>query len=194
MHNRRKRGEHTVESPFLETPAFLGKTTNRFLYSCSRSTLIFCPSSDLDRRRASTQIPMLLASFLRIPASLSSSMVNPRPSIQSVQLFLFLLVHLNVPLILMLYRCVGHRTAGRSRCNGAAPEARAFLDRATRLDFFLPGWSNWLLVVFSLVLRYPSYPALSLQVSHSQYPSNTSRLDPNLTYPSLDSPLPILVL
>lgn len=151
----------------METPAFLGKTTNRFLYSCSRSTLIFCPSSDLDRRRASTQIPMLLASFLRIPASLSSSMVNPRPSVQSVHLSIFLQSIHNVPLILMLYRCVGHRTAGRSRCNGAAPEARAFLDRATRLDFFLPGWSNWLLVTSSVILQCPSYPVLSLQLFHS---------------------------
>jgi hypothetical protein len=156
--------------------------------------LIFCPSSDLDRRRASTQIPMLLASFLRIPASLSSSMVNPRPSIQSVQCIHILPIHLDIPLILMLYRCVGHRTAGRSRCNGAAPEARAFLDRATRLDFFLPGWSNWLLVVSSELLQYPSYPVLSLHISYSQYPPYTSRLNPNLTYPSLDSPLPILVL
>jgi hypothetical protein len=79
-------------------------------------------------------------------------MVNPRPSIQSVQCIHILPIHLDIPLILMLYRCVGHRTAGRSRCNGAAPEARAFLDRATRLDFFLPGWSNWLLVMSSVLL------------------------------------------
>ena len=139
----------------METPAFLGKTTNRVLYSFSRSTLSFCPSSDLDRRRASTQIPMLLASFLRIPASLSSSMVNPRPSIQVSHVLH--IPQMNPPLILMLYRCVGHRTAGRSRCKGAAPEARAFLDRATRLDFFFPGWSNWdMSVVLCSVFHPPA--------------------------------------
>ena len=62
---------------------------------------------------------------------------------------------INPPLTRMLYRWVGHRTAGRSRWRGAAPEAKAFLDRATRLDFFFPGWSNWMLETVAFVISIP---------------------------------------
>jgi hypothetical protein len=72
----------TVASPFLALPAFRGKTTNRDRYSFSRSTLSVWPSSLLLLLRWSTEIPSPLASFFRIPASLSSEMVNPRPSAQ----------------------------------------------------------------------------------------------------------------
>lgn len=91
----RRNGKHegvlTVASPALGLPAFLGKTTNLDLYSLSLSTLSFWPSSDLDLRRGSTEIPRDKASFLLIPASLSSEVVKPRPSVTNHQQHLQLL-------------------------------------------------------------------------------------------------------
>lgn len=82
---KENRSALTVASPALGLPAFLGKTTNLDLYSLSLSTLSFWPSSDLDLRRGSTEMPRDKASFLLIPASLSSEVVKPRPSVTKHQ-------------------------------------------------------------------------------------------------------------
>ena len=58
---------------------------------------------------------------------------------------------------------------GRRRSKGAAPEARAFLERAVRRAFFLPGWSNY---------------------AYDQRVVNGWR---NMMYPGLNPPLPIFV-
>ena len=123
--SKKFQGIRTDESPFLGFPALRGNTIRRALYACNRSTLICFPSSLRFLLRWSTTIPTPRASFLPIPASLSSARVNPRPS-----------------RTLRLYRTVWARTAGRRRVRGRMPSVAAFVLRAVRLRSLRPGWSN----------------------------------------------------
>jgi len=59
--------------------AFLGNTTSLERYSLRRSTLRSKPSAERFLRRWSTQMPMVGASVLEMPAALHSLRVKPRP-------------------------------------------------------------------------------------------------------------------
>ena len=116
---------HTVESAFLGLFALRGKMIKRLLYAKSLSTLSFFPSSLRFLRRWSTMIPSLKAALGLTPASFNSPRLKPRPW-----------------RILLLYRTVCPRTAGRRGSRGRAPR-RAALERRARLRRSLrPGWSN----------------------------------------------------
>uniref|UniRef100_G1TPV0 Uncharacterized protein n=1 Tax=Oryctolagus cuniculus TaxID=9986 RepID=G1TPV0_RABIT len=88
-------------SPFLGAEGFRGKRTSLERYSFSRCTLACRDSVDLFRRRGSTEMPIVRATFLWMPATRSSSRLKPRPA----RTFVW-------------YRTVGQRTMGRM---GLAP-------------------------------------------------------------------------
>jgi len=62
-------GALTELSPFLGADGFLGKRMSLERYSFSRCTLACRDSVDLFRRLGSTEIPMVRATFLWMPAT-----------------------------------------------------------------------------------------------------------------------------
>lgn len=70
----------TELSPFLGAEGFLGKRMSLERYSFSRWTLACRDSVDLFRRLGSTEIPMVRATFLWMPATCpDTEMEPPRP-------------------------------------------------------------------------------------------------------------------
>ena len=67
-------------SPFLGAEGFLGNRISLERYSLSRCTLACRDSVHLFRRLGSTEIPKVRATYLWMPATLSSSRLKPLPA------------------------------------------------------------------------------------------------------------------
>ena len=107
----------TELSPFLGAEGFLGNRISLERYSLSRCTLACRDSVHLFRCLGSTEIPMVRATFLWMPGTLSSSRLKPLPA----RTFVW-------------YLTVGHLTTGRRGPDaGRGAMRRALACRALRL-------------------------------------------------------------
>uniref|UniRef100_A0AC11D7Q6 Uncharacterized protein n=1 Tax=Ovis aries TaxID=9940 RepID=A0AC11D7Q6_SHEEP len=116
----------TELSPFLGAEGFLGNRISLERYSLSRCTLACRDSVHLFRRLGSNEIPMVRATFLWMPATLSSSRLKPLPA-----------------RTFMWYLTVGHLTTGRRGPDvGRGAMQRALACRALSLRILRAGWLN----------------------------------------------------